>query len=72
MIRRALVATAAAGALMVTVPGLALAQPEEPPDPPVANCDPFSSLVCQVPVTINVGPIPVEIGSIFAPPPATP
>jgi len=74
MIRRAIASILAAASTTLAVPGVAMAQePSPPPEPPpVANCDPFSSIVCQVPVTVNIGPIPVDIGSIFSPPPATP
>lgn len=67
--RKVLTAVVLAGSLALMIPGVAMAQE---PAPPVANCDPFSSIVCQVPVTVNIGPIPVEIGSVFSPAPVTP
>jgi hypothetical protein len=70
--RRPLAVVALAGMMLSAGAGIAVAQPGLDPEPPVANCDPFSSIVCQVPITVNVGPIPVDIGSIFSPPPGTP
>jgi hypothetical protein len=66
----ALVAVATLG-----VSGIALADTATPAPTPVTCYPLLSSLVCQVPVNVNVGPfgpfnIAPNLTSIFAPPPA--
>lgn len=68
--RRALATVAVAVTATLAVPGVALAQEQQPTE---VNCYPLlSSLICEVPV--NVGPfnfdVDVPIESVFPPPPA--
>jgi hypothetical protein len=67
--------TAFVAAVMLGVTGIALADPAAPAPTPVTCYPLLSSLVCQVPVNVNVGPfgpfnIAPNLTSIFAPPPA--